>query len=100
MLKWNEQGKEDMVNNLMDLAANIERHRCIVLLAVNETGGFTIIKHRASEANTAEFIGLLGVAYEVAKKDCMEGFRDVERPCSGEEIDRDRDRRENPEEED
>lgn len=92
-MKWREQNKEDLVNNLMDLAATIERHRCVVLLAVNETGGFTIIKHRATEANTAEFVGLLAIAFESAKQDCMAGFREVERPCSGEEIDSDRENR-------
>ena len=62
LCQWKEATKDQLVQELADVACAPEKFKTVVVLAVEADGQFFVSRYRAQDTSTMETLGLLDAA--------------------------------------
>lgn len=81
-MNWREEQKTAILDNLMDVCANLDSMRQVIVLTVTDEGRLLVVKSRKDDATFFETYGILKIASESEISGVELDFQD--RPNRGE----------------
>ncbi len=80
-MEWTHEQRGDIVNQCMDLAANVDRFRQVLILTMSEDGTMNVIQKRRNDATQVEALGMYRLMAHDTEERMMDLWRDDSRPC-------------------
>lgn len=85
-MKWADEQRNDVVNQAMDLATNVDRFRQVVILTMTHEGTFCVVQKRTDDATNMEAIGMYRLLAADTEQQAIAMWVDNERPqCEADE---------------
>ena len=84
-MEWTQDQRDDIVNQAMDLCANIDNFRQVIILTMTNEGMMNVIQKRRDDATTIEALGMYRLMTVDTEQTMLDHWRDNERPCRDEE---------------
>lgn len=84
-MDWTQEQRDDIVNQAMDLCANIGNFRQVIILTMTNEGMMNVIQKRRDDATTIEALGMYRLMAVDTEQIMLDHWRDNERPCRDEE---------------
>ena len=80
MVSWDSEVKQELIGNIMDVAACIDKYRIVHILAVDNMGKAFSVTARRDDSGPLESIGLLKTMLNIQEKEMLAGYWQSERP--------------------
>jgi len=84
-MKWTEPQRNEVINQAMDLAANVDNFRQVLILTMDHEGNMNVVQKRVDDATTLEAIGMYRLMAADVEQKTAECWRDADRPMSEDE---------------
>lgn len=84
-MDWSQEQHDDIVNQAMDLCANINNFRQIMILTMHTDGTMNVIQKRRDDATSLEALGMYRLMAADSEEQMIACWRDNERPCKGDD---------------
>lgn len=79
-MEWDQEIKDSVVANAMDLCTNIDQFRQIVIMTITNEGMFSVVQNRKHNASGLELIGALHVLVRDETRVFDGTFKESNRP--------------------
>lgn len=86
-MDWTEEQRDTIINNVMDLCANVDRFRQVMVMTMDLNGKLSYVAARRDDATVLEAIAMLQFAADDEKYELSRAWKDERRPMSGENND-------------
>ena len=83
-MNWTEKQRNEILNHAMDLAANVDNFRQVVILTVTNDGTMKIVQRKRDDATRMETLGMYRLMARDEENQLQALWRDRERPMSEE----------------
>lgn len=83
LVEWTEDQREAIIGNCMDICANVDGFRQVVLLTVSMDGTMNIVRKRRDDATAMELLGALELIKTDELRTQMDGWYSNPRPMTG-----------------
>lgn len=84
-MKWSDEQREEVISQAMDLAANVDRFRQVVIMSVTQDGQLNVCQKRTDDSTTIETIGMYRLMAADAEQQLIANWVDNQRPHAEEE---------------
>lgn len=82
MIDWTNEQRDDIITQAMDICANIENFRQIVIVTVANDGHVGSIVQKRENASLVELLGIYRIMTASTEQDILRSFVDDDRPHS------------------
>lgn len=79
-MEWDQEAKDSIVGNAMDLCTNVDNFRQIVIMTITNEGTFNVVRKRKDDASGLELIGALHVLVRDETRFFDDSFKGNDRP--------------------
>lgn len=83
-MTWTDEQREAVVNNLMDLAANIDQQRVVYVLTIDAEGTLSVMRKVRKDGSNFELVGALRVMEEDIRGELQQGWTVKDQPFRSE----------------
>lgn len=73
-MKWTETQREEVISQAMDIAANVDRFRQVLILTMTHDGCLNVCQKRTDDATTMETIGIYRLMAADTEKQSIENW--------------------------
>jgi hypothetical protein len=84
-MKWTDEQRGEIINHAMDLAANVDRFRQVLILTMTQEGTMNVVQKRTDDATPMETLGMYRLMACDSEEQLVACWKDNDRPMSEDE---------------
>jgi hypothetical protein len=86
-MPWNDEERNNVINNSIDLCTNIENVRQVAIIIITDDGVMNICHHGKSESNELEMLGAYRLLAADMEANLLRGWQADDRPIKTDDDD-------------